>query len=114
MALLQKDLKVLYQGTGNRCAFPGCSKVLTYEEHGDGIITAFSEVAHIVAQSEDGPLGTYPLPLAERDKYDNLILLCEEHHCIVDDHWPRYPIEKLHRWKAEHEEQLSWTILFRY
>ncbi len=99
----QKDLRILYQKSGNRCAFPQCTKSLTFDPDKTGHVTSLSEVAHIVAQSLDGPRGTYPLPLDERDGLDNLILLCEEHHHIIDDNEASYPVEMLRRWKAEHE-----------
>lgn len=107
MAPSTKDLRILYQRSGNRCAFPKCTKSLTYDETTDGSPTALSEVAHIVAQSPDGPRGSYPMPLEERDGYHNLILLCEEHHHVVDDNCPSYPVEMLRRWKAEHEQVMS-------
>ncbi|GIV76289.1 MAG: hypothetical protein KatS3mg050_0683 [Litorilinea sp.] len=107
MAPSTKDLRILYQKSGNRCAFPKCTKSLTYDETPSGSPTALSEVAHIVAQSPDGPRGSYPMPLEERDGYHNLILLCEEHHHVVDHNWPSYPVEMLRRWKAAHEQAMS-------
>jgi hypothetical protein len=103
MALSQKDLRILFQKSGNRCAFPGCSQELTYPEAPADDPVVLSEVAHIVAHTQDGPRGDYPLPLEERDKYDNLILLCEQHHNIVDDQPHTYPVERLRQIKADHE-----------
>ena len=42
----------------------------------------------------------------ERDRYSNLLLLCRNHHKIVDDHPEKYTVESLHRIKQEHE---SWV-----
>lgn len=57
MAPSQKDLKLLYQLSGNRCAFPGCSKELVYRGTAEDGPVSLSEVAHIVASSPDGPRG---------------------------------------------------------
>ncbi len=107
MTISQQDLRILYQQSGNRCAFPDCTKLLVYKEDIASTLTPISEVAHIVARSLDGPRGNYPLPLEARDQYDNLILLCEEHHHIIDDNPASYPVEMLHRWKEEHEQLMG-------
>ncbi len=54
-----------------------------------------SEIAHVVSRKPDGPRGNHTLPLDARDRYDNLILLCEEHHKIVDANPEAYPVERL-------------------
>jgi hypothetical protein len=104
MAPSQKDLKILFQRSGNRCAFPGCKKALVHPESDLDDPVVLSEIAHIVARSSDGPRGEYPLPLEERDKYDNLILLCEEHHHIVDSQPHTYTVERLRQMKSDHEK----------
>jgi len=104
MAPSQKDLKILFQRSGNRCAFPDCKRILVHPESDLDDPVVLSEVAHIVARSPDGPRGEYPLPLEERDKYDNLILLCEEHHHIVDTQPHTYTVERLRQMKSDHEK----------
>lgn len=104
MAPSQKDLKLLFQRSGNRCAFPGCTKVLDHPASSlDGPVV-LAEIAHIVSPKPSGPRGEYPLPLEERDKYDNLILLCEEHHHLVDNQPHTYTVERLRQMKADHEK----------
>lgn len=102
-----RDLRILYQRSGNRCAFPGCFKELVYSGNGHDSHVVLSEVAHIVGQSLDGPRGAYPLDLHERDCYDNLILLCEEHHHIVDTQVKTYTVERLRQIKADHEALIA-------
>ena len=58
--------------------------------------------AHKVAREEAGCRGESPLTAEERDKYSNLILLCQKHHKIIDDHEEKYTIEKLQEIKNEH------------
>lgn len=107
MAPSNKDLRTLYQKSGNRCAFPGCRRTLTHFEEASGYHVNLSEVAHIVAQSPGGPRGDYPLSLEKRDLYENLILLCEEHHHVVDDQRYLYTVERLRQIKADHEAMID-------
>ena len=43
------------------------------------------------------------MPARRRHSYDNLILLCANHHTIVDRQWRHYSVEHLRGWKADHE-----------
>jgi hypothetical protein len=72
----------------------------------DGAVS-LSEVAHIVGESLDGPRGDYPLSLEERNRYENLVLLCEEHHHLVDAQVATYPAERLRQMKFEHESLIA-------
>ena len=69
--------------------------------------TVVSEIAHIVARKPDGPRGDYDLPIEARDRYTNLILLCERHHKIVDSNPDAYPVAKLRQMKADHEADIA-------
>jgi hypothetical protein len=107
MTISSKDLRLLYQRSGNRCAFPTCPQILTEPETELDDPAVLSEVAHIVARSIDGPRGHDPLPIDERDIYENLILLCEKHHTIVDTQWRTYTVERLRQIKADHEARIQ-------
>lgn len=48
-------------------------------------------MAHIIAKSENGPRGNN---LPEDNTYDNLILLCPNHHKTVDKNPLEYPPEE--------------------
>ncbi|MER9746152.1 hypothetical protein [Mesorhizobium sp. M0140] len=61
------------------------------------------EMAHMVAESEDGPRGVSPLTPEQRDLYGNLILLCRNHHGEIDRQPATWPVERLHQIKADHE-----------
>ena len=61
------------------------------------------EACHIVAQSSDGPRGDSPLSPEQRDKYGNLILLCNIHHKQVDDQPNTFTVPELQRLKNAHE-----------
>lgn len=73
----------------------------------DGSKTTVGEIAHIVAKSLDGPRGRNPLPVEERDDYNNLILLCPTHHKIVDDNEGDWPVEVLKQLKEDHEKWVA-------
>ena len=108
MSIASKDLKLLLQKSGNRCAFPDCGELLIHVDP-DNVDekTILSNIAHIVAQSEDGPRGHYALSLDERDKESNLLLLCEKHHTIVDDQPQKYSVERLRQFKEDHEKRIE-------
>jgi hypothetical protein len=61
-------------------------------------------MAHIVADSDEGPRADSSIPLDERRREPNLILLCGEHHPLVDGQPSTYSSEDLRRWKSEHVE----------
>jgi hypothetical protein len=61
------------------------------------------EICHIVAESEDGSRGDSPLTKDERNKYDNLILMCCVHHKLIDDQPNTYSVERLQEMKKSHE-----------
>ena len=62
-------------------------------------------MAHIVGKN--GPRSDYPLAEGECDRYGNLILLCEEHHHLVDALEQDYPVEKLRQMKEDHEALIT-------
>lgn len=105
MSIKPADAKALWARSGNRCAM--CRNVLTPE----GGLTTLGQMCHIVAQSEDGPRGSAALPMRERDRYNNLILLCRNDHGIIDSDEAEWSVDNLQRLKQSHEywvtEQLS-------
>lgn len=107
MSISGKDQRLLYQRSGNRCAFPNCPRSLTAPATDSDDDANLSEVAHIVAQSEDGPRGKFPLPMEERDKYPNLILMCGEHHTRIDRQPNHYTVEMLRQMKRDHEQKVD-------
>lgn len=103
MTIPVRDQKMLWGAAAGRCSFPRCGKPLVAESSPLDRAVLLGEMAHIVAETLDGPRGQSPLPLEQRNRYDNLILLCTEHHTIIDGQPATYMVEGLHRFKAEHE-----------
>ncbi|MBK8138002.1 MAG: HNH endonuclease [Chloroflexi bacterium] len=83
------------------CAAPDCSRRIMQNQ------TTLGECAHIIPrkvgsnQREDRVT-----PLEDRNKEENLLYLCEEHHKLVDN-WNlsgTFTAEMLREWKRRHEE----------
>jgi hypothetical protein len=105
-----KELKILLLRSGNRCAFPGCGEVLVLPEGNPEEPVVIGEVAHIVAESIDGPRGDYPLPVERRGEQANLLLLCAKHHKIIDEKPPYYTVERLRQLKEDHENRIAGAL----
>jgi hypothetical protein len=110
MAIPQREQRILQQKSGNRCAFPDCRRLLTAEASDADRPAVLGEMAHIVAESVDGPRGDSTMTLGERNRYENLILLCNTHHQLIDDQPETYTVERLKRMKEEHEEWVEQTL----
>jgi hypothetical protein len=107
MGISLKTRKMLWGRSGNRCALPTCRKNLVEDETQTDDASIVGDEAHIVAREEDGPRGKSPLAPQDRDKYDNLILVCKVHHKMIDDQPLEYTIEKLHQMKTHHLEWVT-------
>lgn len=101
---LEADLKVLWGEAAARCAFPGCRIGLVRESTARDPKKALGEIAHIVAARERGPRADPSMPADERRREPNLILLCPNHHRLVDGQPNAHTADDLRRWKDEHRE----------
>ena len=90
--------------SGNQCAESSCQKNLIAED-GQSII---SKICHIEAASKNGPRWNANMTDDERRDFSNLILLCDEHHTIIDNkvNETRFPVSLLKKWKTEHEAKI--------
>jgi hypothetical protein len=103
MAIPLKDHKRLWAMSGGRCAICKVSVILE-----DDLVsgTIIGEECHIVAEKNDGPRGISPLLVEERNKYENLIILCRNHHKEIDDNEGAYPVDRLKKIKSDHEREI--------
>ncbi len=102
MGLSQSARKMLWARAGNQCSYPDCPRALAESDQaGDPRIVG--EEAHIVADSPDGPRGGLHPPGGDIDSYLNRILLCPEHHQLIDSAVDEFPIPVLVRMRDEHE-----------
>jgi len=87
--------------SGNQCAYPTCTESLV-DEFGGYV----GNVCHIEAAEKGGqrynPLQTD----IERCSYDNLIILCANHHNRTND-VNRYPVSVMKEMKKKHEDVIK-------
>jgi hypothetical protein len=98
----------LWARAGGRCQLRGCNKLLIGDLITGKRTGKYGYIAHIVADSADGPRGD-PIrsPLLAKD-IDNLMLLCPVHHKAIDvDHLADYPESLLLEMKSQHEERIE-------
>ena len=110
MGISPKNRQIVWAKSGACCAFSKCHKRLVLEEKGKGKDVLVGEVAHIVAEPINGPRGDKQPPGGDRNGYQNLILLCKEHHKLIDDRSQSYPVEKLLLLKSDHEKWVAETL----
>jgi hypothetical protein len=103
VAMSVRDRILLWGRSGNRCPFPDCRRPLTREAEETKRDTNLSQEAHIVADCDEGPRGASSMTKKQRDAYPNRVLLCLEHHKIVDDDPDYWTVDRLLEMKAKHE-----------
>jgi hypothetical protein len=98
----------IYLAAAGRCSFFGC-QVDLLKEPLTKRRARLGNIAHIVAASEDGPRGDFPLPMDKRSEFENLMLLCPLHHPFVDKkkYVKDYPVDLLREWKQRHENRMK-------
>lgn len=82
-SISEKNKNLLWAVSAGRCEYEGCNRVL----HTD-ILTKkrynSAYIAHIVADKPGGPRGDIVRSKLLCDNIDNLMLLCNEHHNLID------------------------------
>ncbi len=90
-------IKRLYALSDNRCSFPGCTVVFTSPTNN----TNFSNICHI-EDAEEGGRFNPNMTDKQRASFDNLILLCPNHHIETNDN-EKYTVGSLREMKQKHE-----------
>lgn len=101
MSISSTTIKHLYAKSGNRCAFPGCDVLLTYSDHNS------SNMAHIISQRINGPRHDPNYNNGNYDAEENIMLLCNNHHTLVDSCCEQYTVEELRNMKYSHENYIE-------
>lgn len=106
MTIALKTIKILWANAAGRCSFPDCNERLCIREAASLSRYTIGEMAHICGErlgaNRHDPVQTQ----AQRDAYDNLILLCPTHHTLIDkpENEGLFSSTDLLEMKAKHEE----------
>jgi len=93
----------LWAISGGRCEM--CNRLL-YEDSTFGVQGNFAENAHIHAVSTNGPRHKYNMSESEKNNISNLMLLCEEHHHMIDTNPEEFKDGLLMQYKVKHENRI--------
>lgn len=93
--------------SGNECYEPSCTKRMVAED-GTSIV---SKICHIRAASPNGPRYDATMDDDQRRDYGNLLLLCDEHHTMIDnkDNELIFTVDLLEAWKQEHVQKVMYA-----
>jgi hypothetical protein len=100
----QAHVKLLYGYSAGRCVFPDCRKVCAAQETKKNRAVPLGRIAHIYGHSKSGPRPNPHLSPEYLDSYDNWILVCADHHDIIDKQEASYTAEALLELKKAHEQ----------
>jgi NB-ARC domain len=101
MTITVRERKLLWGLSGNRCAHCRQELIKTASD----ARSVVGDECHIL--STNGPRSDPSLTPQQRDRYENLILLCKVHHKIVDDQEDAYTEQRLKQMKVEHERWVA-------
>ncbi len=101
-----KEMKTLIALSGGVCAFPNCNRRLVEPGNAADPAAFLGEMAHIIADSRQGPRGCSTMSDEERDRHTNLVLLCGDHHKVIDSQPRTYSVSVLRKIKEDHEGRI--------
>jgi predicted restriction endonuclease len=107
MSISGKTRKTLWGKSGNRCAI--CKEELVGYRKGLSGDVIIGEECHIVSSKPLGPRYDANLKISF-DDYDNLILLCRNHHKVIDEQIGVYTVGQLMLTKIMHESWVKETL----
>ena len=98
----------LWIAAAGRCEFPGCN-VPVYQDSLTLKEVNWSNIAHIISWTPDGPRGHPTLSKKLATELNNLMLMCSKHAHLIDvePSVTEYPVEKLQKIKEEHERRIE-------
>lgn len=96
--------RLLWGRAAGRCEFKGCNIPL-FAHIVTGTIDNYAQKAHILAVNKGG--ARYEeIPEEEKNKIENLMLVCPQCHITIDRDEDKYPPELLFQMKYKHEERI--------
>lgn len=105
MAISARDRKLLWGRSGSRCAI--CRRELIKPDTPVDDESIIGDECHIVSPVAGGPRYDPDFPHESVDKYPNRLLLCKNHHKLIDDQVSEYTPSYLRKQKASHETWVS-------
>jgi len=105
MAITDKERKMLWGRSGNRCVI--CRHELVVDATVVDDESVVGDECHIISSRSNGPRHDPSYSRKKLDTYENLILLCRVHHKVIDDQDKRYTVNILRSMKANHELWVS-------
>ena len=96
-------LKILFASSQNRCAYPNCGKSLTGTV--EGVDFFFGEICHIEGVNKKAARHNPNREREHLNDLDNLVLMCHDHHKVIDALPEKFTVERLRQIKKEHELQ---------
>lgn len=109
MAIREKAIKLLWSNAAGRCSFTDCNERLTVEQAAHSAPHTLGEMAHIKGKREGSNRYDETQTDKQRDSYENLILLCPNHHTLIDkpENEEIYTVDTLTDMKIVHEGYIS-------
>lgn len=105
-SISSKNKNLLWAVSAGRCEYAGCNKVL----HTDILTNKkcnSAYIAHIVGDEPTGPRGDVERSKLLANDINNLMLLCDTHHRMVDEDEITYTESYLLEMKRQHEERIK-------
>lgn len=97
----------LWGKAGGRCEYEGCNEPLYYDPL-TKVEFNIAYIAHIIADTPGGPRGKKGLSRKLKKDIDNLMLLCDKHHRLIDkEDVEGHSDDRLKAMKERHEERIK-------
>lgn len=103
----QANKFILWGKAAGRCEYRGCNKSLFRDALTQGEFNQ-AYIAHIIADVPGGPRGDAIKSDLLKDDITNLMLMCDEHHRLIDKvEVARHTVVLLMEMKKEHEDRIE-------
>lgn len=108
VSYIPEKIKVrLWGKAGGRCEYEGCNERLWLDSLTQ-VEFNVAYIAHIIADSPDGPRGDKDLSEKLKAELSNLMLMCDKHHRLIDrEDVEGHSVDRLHQMKADHESRID-------
>lgn len=108
VSYIPENVKIrLWGKAAGRCQYEGCNEPLWYDELTKAEFNS-AYIAHIIADSPNGPRGDAILSEQLKSDLSNLMLMCDKHHRLIDKvDVAGHRVERLQAMKTAHEKRVE-------